>query len=100
MVLENRLADRRRALLAIAAKRVASFKQAPPIIFAATDDHRRFPQILTILTDPQQSGFAIKRHSPRIAEAIRPYFRPGIGEIQEGVVLGHRIIFATLGMID
>src|SRR5687768_2557275 len=100
MMLDCRRHQWRRAPFSICIKRVASFVNAPSIIFARPHQMRRFPKVLTVVPCPDLSTLLVDAHAPRVAQPVSPDFRPGSFHIDEWVVLRHGIGSASFGSID
>src|SRR5438128_5104108 len=100
VMLDGRWHRGRRTQLAVEVKWVAAFVNAPPVVFAAPDEVRRFPKVLPIVACPDLAGFAVDRQPPRIAQAVSPVFRSRIFPSHKGVVLGHGVSLGSIRVID
>src|SRR5258706_4764869 len=79
---------------------MAPFIHAPSIIFAPTDEVSCFPEVLTVVADPDLSGLLVDAHAPRITQAVGPVFRSRIGHSNKWIVLGHGVRLRSVRVID
>src|SRR5205807_5383171 len=96
---DDREGDRRRPALAVDVEGVRAFVHAPAVVLALVYEVSRFPKVLTVLTHPECARLAIEGKAPGIAKAIGVNLRPGAGNIQEWIVLRHRIRLICTRMI-
>ena len=99
-VLGGRRRDRVGARLALGVEDVAPLDEAPAVIGPLLDQVDLLPEVLAVLADPELARLAVVAEPPGVAQAIGPELGPGAGAIDEGVVLGHRVVPARVGMID
>src|SRR5437016_4503758 len=99
-VLDDRLQDRRRPLLALGAKRMAAFHDAPAVVAAFFDLVDRFPQILADLAGPQIAGRGVEADLPRLPDAIRPDLAARPLMIGKRIVGGNAVVPGGVGPVD
>ena len=100
MVLGGRRQDRVGARLAFGEENMAAFGQAPAVIAPLLDQVNLLPEILTVLADPELARLAVEAEPPGIAQAVGPELGTGAGAIDEGIVAGHAVVPARVGVID
>src|SRR5207237_627105 len=91
--LDQRRADRCRADL-VRLDRLRPFHGGPPVVAPLLDALDRLPQLPADIADEQLAGLAVKAHPPGVAEAVRPYFRPGAFDADERIVLGDGVVLS------
>src|SRR5689334_12428835 len=92
----NRLENRRGALLAIGTERMRALVDAPAVVSAAFDSVDRFPQILADLAGPEVAGLPVEAELPRLPKPVRPQLRPCACRPGEGIVLRNAVISAWI----
>src|SRR6185369_14095705 len=85
--------------LAVQVEWVASFVNAPPVIFPAPHKVRRFPKVLAVIARPDLPRLVVNRHAPWIAQAVGPDLRSRVFKTNKGVVPRHRVSPGTVRMI-
>ena len=100
MVLDGRLDQRRRRLLAAREKRMAAFHDAPAGVVPLLHKIRLFPQILAVLARARDARSSCRGTCATDCGSRATRFRAGRRHIDERIVLGDRIRLARLGMID
>ena len=85
-MLDDRLENRRRPLLAFRAKFVRAFHDGPAVVAAFLDLVDHLPQILADFAAPKVAGPAIEAEAPQLAQAVGVDFGPGLvpGSFLEG----------------
>ena len=99
-VFESRHDDPGRADLAFEVERVAPLHHAPAIVRPTLHGINLLVQVLTILCHPQLAGVRIDVSTPGSPHAVRPGFWTGVRHIDEGIVLGHRVMLAFVDMFN
>ena len=77
---------------ALGVEGVAAFLNAPAIVFSAADFIDLFPEVLSVLSDPDFAGLLVDIESPGVAKAIGPDFGASPGSVDEGVIGGDGIV--------
>src|SRR5439155_16318283 len=81
---------------ALGAERVQPLAQLPAVVAALDDQVDLLVEVLAHVAGPQDAGLAVERHTPDVAQPVRPRLRPGVVAAHEGVVLGDGVILAVL----
>src|SRR5262245_13237310 len=97
---DGRRHRRSRTELTVRIKGMASFVNAPAIIFTTPDEVSGFPEILAVVAHPDLPGFLINAHAPRIAQTVSPVFRSRVFQSDKGIVVGYRVRLRSVRVIN
>src|SRR5262249_13899252 len=74
--------------------------QLPAVVAALGDEVDLFVEVLADVGGPQDAGLLVEGHTPDVAQAPRPGFRPRVFAIDERVVLRNRVVLALALAVD
>src|SRR5437660_6165108 len=99
-MLDNRLVDRRGALLAFRAEGMRAFHDGPAVVAASFDLVDHLPQILADFAAPEVAGLAIEAVAPKLPQAVSVNLGASTFGFDEGIVLRNAVRLAGWRIID